>query len=271
MHFRSILKNLYFWKVDLVHKISKYIPTKAGTQAGGLGFQKSRAGPKAASGQAQGPGLARLSLAWLGPASGFRPEPAHHYPCQSLIADITLDVLKPLLKLPGLSMMELVHQHQLALSQVDIELLASSWPSLKTLILNNETVYLSQSKLTLKALFPFAKHCHKLSHLRLFLDATSVDESFYQPNLIPFQNLKRLSMGVSIIADTESVSLYLSRILPLECKLDSGITWDEKTNINNSILIIKVEERCQAWSKVAETLPMLCTLRMQERERTRAI
>ena len=24
------------------------------------------------------PGLARLFLAWLGPASGFRPEPAHH-------------------------------------------------------------------------------------------------------------------------------------------------------------------------------------------------
>ena len=184
--------------------------------------------------------------------------------------DITLDVLKPLLKLPGLSMMELVHQHQLALSQVDIELLASSWPSLETLILNNEPVYHARSKLTLKALLPFAKHCHKLTHLGLFLDATSVDESFYHANLIPFRNLKRLSMGVSIIADTESVSLYLSRILPLGCKLDSGITWDETTEINVSVSI-KVEERCQAWSKVAETLPMLCTLRMQERERTRAM
>ena len=79
MHFRSILKILYFWKVDSVQKISKYIPTKAGAQAGGLGFQKSQARPKAASGQAQGPGLARLFLAWLGLASGFRPEPAHHY------------------------------------------------------------------------------------------------------------------------------------------------------------------------------------------------
>ena len=81
MHFRSILKNFYFWKVDLdhlVHKISKYIPPKAGAQAGGLGFQKSQAGPKAASDQAQGPSLARLFLAWLGLASGFRPEPAHH-------------------------------------------------------------------------------------------------------------------------------------------------------------------------------------------------
>lgn len=185
-------------------------------------------------------------------------------------ADITLDVLKPLLKLPGLSMMELVHHHQLSLSQVDIELLASSWPSLETLILNNEPVYLSRSKLTLKALLPFAKHCHKLSHLGLFLDATSVDETIYQANSITFRNLKRLSMGVSIITDTESVSLYLSRILPLGCRLDSGITWDESTDIDVAISI-KVEERCQAWSKVAEMLPMLCTLRMQERERSRAI
>ena len=182
--------------------------------------------------------------------------------------DITLDVLKPLLKLPGLVMMELVHQHQLALTQVEIELLAASWPSLETLILNNEPVNLARSHLTLKALLPFAKHCHRLTHLGLFLDATSVDESFNHVNLIPFQNLKRLSMGVSIIADTEDVALCLSCILPLGCKLDSGITWDEANEINTSISL-KVEERCQAWSKVAETLPMLCTLRMQERERTR--
>ena len=184
--------------------------------------------------------------------------------------DITLDVLKPLLKLPGLSMMELVHQHQLALTQIDIELLASSWPSLETLILNNEPVHLSRSNLTLKALLPFAKHCYKLTHLGLFVDATSVDESFDQANLIPFQNLKRLSMGVSIITDTEDVALCLSRILPLGCKLDSGITWDDATPIN-TLVALKVEERCQAWSKVAEMLPMLCTLRMQERERSRAI
>jgi hypothetical protein len=45
-----------------------YIFTKAGAQAGGFGFQELQAGPKAASGQAQGPawpgffwpGLARL-------------------------------------------------------------------------------------------------------------------------------------------------------------------------------------------------------------------
>ena len=40
---------------NLAGFVDKYIPTKAGAQAGGFGFQKSKAGPKAASGQAQGP------------------------------------------------------------------------------------------------------------------------------------------------------------------------------------------------------------------------
>ena len=61
MHFRSILKILYFWKVDLVHKISKYIPTKAGA------FKNHRPGQKLPQAKHKGlawPGLARL------PASG---------------------------------------------------------------------------------------------------------------------------------------------------------------------------------------------------------
>jgi hypothetical protein len=131
-------------------------------------------------------------------------------------------------------------------------------------------VHLARSNLTLKALLPFAKHCHKLTHLGLFLNATSVAESLDQIKFIPFQNLQRLSMGVSMITDAKSVASCLSCILPLGCKLDSGVTWDEANEINTSISL-KVEERCQAWSKVAETLPMLCTLKVQERERTRAI
>src|SRR5208282_1637325 len=56
---------------------------QAGAQAGSgqrlwlsriLGRAKSRLRPKF------WPGLARLFLAWLGPAFGLRPEPAHHYP-----------------------------------------------------------------------------------------------------------------------------------------------------------------------------------------------
>ena len=207
--------------------------------------------------------LKTLALVSLRDASSI-PDPD-----QTADEDITLDVLKPLLKIPGLAMMELVHQYPLALTQIDIELLASSWPSLETLILNNEPVFLARSNLTLKALLPFAKHCPKLMHIGLFLDASSVDESFNQLNLIRFQSLKRLSMGVSIIVDPESVALSLSRIVPLGCKLDSGITWEQPSEINP--ILLTVEKRCQAWSKVAETLPMLCTLRMEERARTRVM
>jgi len=46
---------------------------KALAQATGFGFCKPQAGPKANSGQGSGPGLA-----WLGLASGFKPELAHH-------------------------------------------------------------------------------------------------------------------------------------------------------------------------------------------------
>ena len=45
-----------------------YVPTKARAQAGGFGFQKLQAGPKAASSQAQGPawpGFFWPGLAWL--------------------------------------------------------------------------------------------------------------------------------------------------------------------------------------------------------------
>jgi hypothetical protein len=52
---------------------TNYVPVKTRAQAGGFGFQKSQARPKATS------GLAWLFLAWLGLAWGFRPGPAHHY------------------------------------------------------------------------------------------------------------------------------------------------------------------------------------------------
>ena len=48
--------------------MDSYIPTKAGAQASGFGFQKSPARPKADSGQVKGsawPGFFRPGLAWL--------------------------------------------------------------------------------------------------------------------------------------------------------------------------------------------------------------
>jgi len=51
---------------------------KALAQATGFGFCKPQASPKANSGQGSGLSLAQLFLAWLGLASDFRLELAHH-------------------------------------------------------------------------------------------------------------------------------------------------------------------------------------------------
>ncbi|KAF8968543.1 hypothetical protein BDZ97DRAFT_1902880 [Flammula alnicola] len=178
--------------------------------------------------------------------------------------NITIDTLKPALKLPNLTSMEIVHQYPLSLTQQDVELLATSWPSIETLLLNTEPVYLAQSNLTLEALLPFARHCRRLQHFGLFIDASSsVDVphlSSLTSSFVPFQSLRRLSMGISIITDDNTVALYLSQLLPLECRIDCGITWDEDR-----------PDRCEAWSRVAELVPVLAKLRMEERERTRAM
>jgi len=180
---------------------------------------------------------------------------------------ITIDTIKPALKLPNLTTLELVHQYPLSFKQSDLELLASSWPSLETLLLNTEPVFLKESNLTLEALLPFAKHCPQITHLGIFVDAT-IDE-LTMPT-VQFQSLKRLSMGVSVIDHDNPVALYLSQILPLGCKVDCGITWDEAKEVEHE-LSHTVQNRCDLWTKVSELLPVLTKLRMQERERTRLL
>lgn len=189
---------------------------------------------------------------------------------------ITIDTLKPLFKLPNLTTLELVHQYPLALKSEDIRLFAASWPALRSLLLNTEPVLLSKSNLTLDDLLPFAQHCPQLRHLGLFIDARSTtnispSSSFSSsPQTVQFKALERLSMGVSLIEDDNAVTLFLSQILPLNCQVDSGITWDESFPVHEEVSSV-VQERCTLWSKVAELLPVLTKLRTQERARTKAM
>jgi hypothetical protein len=190
---------------------------------------------------------------------------------------INISTLKPLFKCPALTALELVHQYPLDLLQEDVELIASKWPSLETLLLNNEPVYLNQSKLTLQALLPFARHCPKLRHLGLFIHATTADlpsiTSFGLPKSDDrpcFQKLRRLSMGVSILVEEGPVALFLSHICPLGCKLESGVTWDESIVVGEETALA-IEGRCEKWNKVVELLPLLTRLRLEEREKARLL
>ena len=186
---------------------------------------------------------------------------------------ISMETLQPVLKLTNLTSLELEHQYPFTLKQHDIELLAATWPGLETLLLNTEPVYSDKSNLTLEALTPFAKYCPKLTHLGIFLDATTVEPPLALSATYPtpiFQRLRRLSMGVSIIKDDHTVALYLSQLLPLLCTLDCGITWDDSTEIDVEIDVV-VQNRCNVWAKVADFLPLLTRLRLEERAKSKAM
>ncbi|KAF5383298.1 hypothetical protein D9615_004776 [Tricholomella constricta] len=193
---------------------------------------------------------------------------------------ITLDTLRPLLKCPNLTSLEIVHHHPLGLQHADIEELARAWPAAESLLLNTEPADLIHSPLTLRALLPFAQHCPNLRALGLFLDATATAD--LELELGPevqtpqFKALRRLAMGVSLLDDasTGAAALFLSRLCPerSNLKLDSGITWDEMQEPGLAQgLVETVQGRCERWERVVEMMPLLVRLRGEERRRARAL
>ncbi|KAJ6630977.1 hypothetical protein B0H10DRAFT_700522 [Mycena sp. CBHHK59/15] len=186
---------------------------------------------------------------------------------------INFSNLRALLNFPNLTIFEILHQYPLDLSLDDIEQLARSWPSLRNLILNNEPVESSRCPLTLMALLPFAQHCPDLEQLGLFLNASSADlpETYGAevPTSKPFAKLQKLSMGVSLISEPGPVALFLSQVCPLHTYIEYGVTWETHGLLD--ALFLSIAERCKRWEKVAELLPVMTKLRMQERERTRLL
>ncbi|KAF9441510.1 hypothetical protein P691DRAFT_779783, partial [Macrolepiota fuliginosa MF-IS2] len=183
---------------------------------------------------------------------------------------INMETLKPLLGCANLTSLEIIHRHPLGLQREDLEVLALRWPSLETLNLNNEPLDLHSSDLTLDILIPFARHCPHLTHLSIFIDASSnAIPSFSPTSALPtFKNLQRLSMGLSIITESTSVAIFLSQILPLECIVDSGIIWDESFQMQDETGTI-IANRYRLWNDANTLIPILARVRMEERERTK--
>ncbi|PFH47527.1 hypothetical protein AMATHDRAFT_67573 [Amanita thiersii Skay4041] len=202
-----------------------------------------------------------------------------------LSESITFQTLKPLLNCPNLNSFELVHDNPILITQAEVEVLAEAWPNLETLILNNEPVFINCSTLTLEALIPFAKHCPRLRHLGLFINASTLGHEYCSTptsSVSPskrarvgydgpaFKSLKKLSMGVSPISDEKGVALFLSTLCPVDCRVEAGVTWDEKAPVGFH-LARAIEVRCGRWMHVEELLPGMVELRLQERERTREL
>ncbi|KAJ7716728.1 hypothetical protein DFH07DRAFT_762332 [Mycena maculata] len=184
---------------------------------------------------------------------------------------ITFSALRPLQNLPNLIIFELIHQYPLDLKLEDLDQLARSWPSLRKLVFNNEPLVSDECPLTLKALLPFAQHCPELEQLGIFLNASTADLPTTYPADFPkpFPKLKHLSVGVSLIAEEGLVALFLSHLCPLNTKLEYGVTWDAQGMPDPMFSVLLM--RCSKWEKVAELLPLLTKLRMEERDRTRLL
>ncbi|CAK5268562.1 unnamed protein product [Mycena citricolor] len=165
---------------------------------------------------------------------------------------MSFSTIRPLQHLPSLTVFDITHQYPMDLAEDELEQLARSWPSLKKLILNNEPMVLDSCSLTLASLLPFARHCPELEKL-----------------VAEFAKLQSLSMGVSLIDEDGPVALFLSKICPLDTQLESGVTWDLPASGHFEPEVHStVRDRCNRWNKVAETLPLLTNLRMEERART---
>lgn len=171
---------------------------------------------------------------------------------EALIAEdqITFANLKPLLRFPCLTRFEILHTYPLDISLGDIEELAKKWPSLERLVLNNEPAVLQHSSLTLTALLPFARYCPKLEQLGLFMHASTSDLPSPSDFPEPFQSLKVLCMGVSIISEESPVALFLSQICPLGCGLNSGVTWEDDYSAVDEGIMETIRLRCEKWHKV---------------------
>jgi hypothetical protein len=182
---------------------------------------------------------------------------------------LNFETLRPILMCPNLTSFEIIHKYPIILRLEDVEELASKWPSLETLVLNNEPASMHEPSLTLRALLPLARHCPLLRQLGLFLNATAVGLPLIGEELVPFKQLTQLSMGVSRVVETEPVALFLSRMCPLGCALNSGVTWD--ADYSEGRLGLEIGQRHRKWEEVGKLLPPLIQLRLEERERTRAL
>ncbi|EIN06479.1 hypothetical protein PUNSTDRAFT_127250 [Punctularia strigosozonata HHB-11173 SS5] len=214
---------------------------------------------------------------------------------------ITVDTLRPLFACARLCHFELTHDLPIRLSLDDVEELAKGFGSqLTSCLLNSEPFYLERPTLTLAALLPFARHCPKLEHLHLYVDATrleelptppppySLDDDESWPTFGP--SLDALGFGVSPIVDSHAVARFLSTLVtppptaatavdstergsgPKTCGIMSGFTWEWHHELPLSCPDVMgpddLRDRLDAWKNVDAVVTLCCDLRREEGVRT---
>ncbi|KAF8531489.1 hypothetical protein JB92DRAFT_2825031 [Gautieria morchelliformis] len=183
---------------------------------------------------------------------------------------ISLATFEPVLSCPTITHLTLTFNAPLSITDADVETFASRWPSMVALYLNDEPLWLETPGLTLAALLSLTEHCPKLEELGLYVDATKPPPSLSVPT--PFAQLRILDFGTSPIEDENTVAIFLSRICPFPSstplQVVAGVALDPVLqDAIDSEKAHEIEHRSEGWSRVKTYLPMLLTLRAEERSR----
>ena len=183
-----------------------------------------------------------------------------HVPAQLELVpakQITFDTLRPVLSFLNLTVFMLVHVYPVNITPDEIEELASRWPSLEYLRLNEEPLVMHDFTLDLQSLISFARHCPKLLQLGLFMDASATKIHPTQ-ELNPFTSLELLCVGTSLAGDPCAVVALLSCLFPPGCQLDASITWTSYGGSScrglDTDLLFAIENRFSYWDNVSDLL-----------------
>lgn len=124
-------------------------------------------------------------------------------------------MLRPLVSFKGLNYLNLA---DLCTSHIDdtfLEEMAVSCPNLHDLYLGDKGRWLIAPRATFDGVLSLLKHCHQLSSLGIFFDATFKNDftDVLQADAINL-NIRNFSVGASPISDPMNVTVVLSSLIP---------------------------------------------------------
>ncbi|OJA16651.1 hypothetical protein AZE42_04050 [Rhizopogon vesiculosus] len=187
---------------------------------------------------------------------------------------ITFYTIRPVVSFLNLIVFEVKHKYPVNITLEEIEELASQWPSLEYLYLNEELLVVHDFTLDLRALVHLACHSPNLLQLGLFMDATAA-EILPSHELKPFTVLEVLPAGRSEARDLGAVAALLSCLCPQECELNLYSSWTSDNGRScrrlDANVQLEIKNRPTTWECVRDLLPHFILVRREKREKSRLL
>ncbi|CUA70073.1 Leucine-rich repeat-containing G-protein coupled receptor 4 [Rhizoctonia solani] len=138
---------------------------------------------------------------------------------------ITMEHIRPILNFKRLLDFDVTYNYPFYVTDADLKHIASSWPTLRTLMLSEYPYFCSDDieLPSLGSLIPFAEHCPNLVNLGLFVNA-SLPVTLPSTAIKPFEKLQLLNFGQSYIQENDVVGVasLVSRLCDPSVQIKMG-------------------------------------------------